>query len=262
MIPFDHITLFSFFIYLQESCTGETVRRNEWKTSANFRELTVNHLTQNYLWHPAQKGAADQTARESFLFFPFTATSEATVTSGCRTKKQEKGKKKKRHLLYSAKNPHGPPTHCLHLPGLFYWSALRFITSYFCTEFPHEVLVHRTAPCTVLWTRSVISWTGPNGEKREVTGNGILGQLVRVKLGTGRGGRWGNSSGSSIPSAHRTISGAARGRPKQELIRGGRENKESWLGQNSRMESKGEVSHGDLLPFWKLKYKHLQWEVK
>lgn len=64
------------------------------------------------------------------------------------------------------------------------------------------------------------SRTGPSchGEQREVWGNGTLGQLVRGKLGTG--GRWGNSSGSCIPSAHQAISGAARGGTKQELIRG------------------------------------------
>lgn len=52
-------------------------------------------------------------------------------------------------------------------------------------------------------------------EQREVRGNGTLGQLGGVKWGTG-----GNSSGSCIPSAHQAISGTARGRTKQELIRG------------------------------------------
>lgn len=65
------------------------------------------------------------------------------------------------------------------------------------------------------------SWSRPvcQEEQKEVRGYGTLGQLVRVKLGMR--GRWGNSSGSCIPSAHQAITGAGEeGGKKQELIRG------------------------------------------
>lgn len=36
----------------------------------NFKELTVNHLTQNYLWHPAQKEQQIKQQESYFSFFP------------------------------------------------------------------------------------------------------------------------------------------------------------------------------------------------
>lgn len=67
---------------------------------------------------------------------------------------------------------------------------------------------------------------------------------MTVKLGTGRGGRWGNSSGSCIPSAHRAISGAARGRPKQELIRGAVKTKRVDLAESLGWKVKEKLDTG------------------
>lgn len=50
--------------------------------------------------------------------------------------------------------------------------------------------------------------------------------------------RWGNSSGSRIPFAHQAKLGAARGRTKQEPIRGQRKQREADLAETLSLEER------------------------
>lgn len=132
------------------------------------------------------EGAANRTATEIILFH----LHRAAIASACQTKKLANGENDKGSIF--SQNP-TPTTHtlspsfCLFIPGLF-CSPVR---CFFAQNFTIECL-YIPQLSVALWTR----WTGPvgswtesscHGEQREVRGNGILGQLVRAKLGTGGG---------------------------------------------------------------------------
>lgn len=161
--------------------------------------------------------------------------------------------------LFSAKIPHRPPTCSFSLTLSL---ALSSSSSLVCSVL---LFLHKISPWSVCPSLQLfVLCYELGGKQREVRGNGTLGQLVRVKFGT-RGEVWrrGNSSGSCIPSAHQAISGATRGGPKQELIRGGSENKEklTWP-RLSDGEENEEVEHGELQLLGKLKHKHPQWDAQ
>lgn len=50
-------------------------------------------------------------------------------------------------VLFSAKIPHRPPTHCLPLSVSFSLVCSVLLLAAFCTEFHHQVSVHPTALC-------------------------------------------------------------------------------------------------------------------
>lgn len=136
------------------------------------------------------EGAANQTATEILLFH----LHKAAIASACQTKKLANGENDKGSIFSQKSHTDHPHTVslflCLFIPGLFCSPVRCFFAQNFTIEYLY--IPQLSVALWTRWTGPVSSWTESSchGEQREVRGNGILGQLVRAKLGTGGGGKF------------------------------------------------------------------------